>query len=110
MSPSRRATLLLLSTTVLWGSSFFTMDWGTQGIALHLGPAAAPSAFLFLRFLLSALLQVAIFPSILKDLRGPVIRAGILLSIPFYTGFILQATGLVSATSTVVAFLTSLFV
>ncbi len=110
MSPSRRATLLLLSTTVLWGSSFFTMDWGTRGIALQLGRAAAPSAFLFLRFLVSALLQMAIFPSILKDLRGPALRAGVLLSLPFYTGFILQATGLGSATSTVVAFLTSLFV
>jgi drug/metabolite transporter (DMT)-like permease len=110
MIPSRRATLLLLATTVLWGSSFFTMDWGTRGLALRLGPAAAPSAFLFLRFLAAAVLQVAIFPSLLKSLTGPVVRAGAILSLPFYAGFILQATGLVSATSTVVAFLTSLFV
>jgi drug/metabolite transporter (DMT)-like permease len=110
MSPARRATLLLLGTTVLWGSSFFTMDWGTRGLALHVGAAAAPSAFLFLRFLAAAMLQVAIFPRLIGSLSGPVIRAGAILSIPFYAGFILQATGLVSATSTVVAFLTSLFV
>jgi drug/metabolite transporter (DMT)-like permease len=110
MSPARRATLLLLATTVLWGSSFFTMDWGTRGLAPHVGPAAAPSAFLFLRFLAAALLQVAIFPGLLKGLSGPVVRAGVLLSVPFYAGFILQTTGLVSATSTVVAFMTSLFV
>jgi drug/metabolite transporter (DMT)-like permease len=110
MSPSRRATLLLLATTVLWGSSFFTMDWGTRGIALHLGSAAAPAAFLFLRFLAAAVLQIAIFPALLKTLTGSVLRAGAILSIPFYAGFILQATGLGSSTSTVVAFLTSLFV
>ncbi|HEV3026849.1 MAG TPA: DMT family transporter [Planctomycetota bacterium] len=110
MSPSRRATLLLVATTVLWGSSFLTMDWGTRGIALRLGSAAAPSAFLFLRFLASAVLQVAVFPSLLKDLTVPVVRAGAILSLPFYAGFLLQATGLGSSTSTVVAFLTSLFV
>ena len=33
MSPARRATLLLVATTVLWGSSFFTMAWGIEGIA-----------------------------------------------------------------------------
>jgi len=109
MSPSRRATLLLLATTVLWGSSFFTMDWGTRGIAQHLG-SAAPSAFLFLRFLSAALIQVALFPSLLKELTGPVVRAGVILSIPFYAGFILQNTALLTATSTVVAFMTSLFV
>jgi drug/metabolite transporter (DMT)-like permease len=86
------------------------MDWGTRGLAPHVGPAAAPSAFLFLRFLAAALLQVVIFPGLLKGLSGPVVRAGVLLSVPFYAGFILQTTGLVSATSTVVAFMTSLFV
>jgi len=110
MSPSRRATLLLLATTVLWGSSFFAMDWGTRGIALRIGSTAAPSGFLFLRFLAAALCQLAMFPALRKQLRGPVVRAGIVLSIPFYAGFILQATGLGTATSTVVAFLTSLFV
>jgi drug/metabolite transporter (DMT)-like permease len=110
MNPARRATLLLLATTVLWGSSFFAMDWGTRGLALHVGSAAAPSAFLFLRFLTAALLQILIFPRLIGSLSGPVVRAGAILSIPFYAGFILQATGLVSATSTVVAFLTSLFV
>jgi drug/metabolite transporter (DMT)-like permease len=110
MNPARRATLLLLATTVLWGSSFFTMDWGTRGLTPHVGPAAAPSAFLFLRFLAAALLQVAVFPGLLKGLSGPALRAGVVLSLPFYAGFILQTTGLVSATSTVVAFMTSLFV
>jgi drug/metabolite transporter (DMT)-like permease len=110
MSPSRRATLLLLATTVLWGSSFFTMDWGTRAIALRIGSAAAPSGFLFLRFLVAALVQIAVFPALRKQMNGPVMRAGVILSLPFYAGFILQATGLATSTSTIVAFLTSLFV
>src|SRR5581483_6495278 len=110
MSPSRRATLLLLATTVLWGSSFFATDWGNRGLALQVGAAAAPSAFLFLRFLIAALLQAAIFPGAVRSLTGAAVRAGAVLSLPLYAGFILQTTALVSSTSTVVAFLTSLFV
>jgi drug/metabolite transporter (DMT)-like permease len=110
MSTSRRATLLLLATTVLWGSSFFAMDWGTRGLTRHVGSAAAPSAFLFLRFLVAAVVQAAIFPSLRKDLSVPLVRAGAILSLPFYAGFLLQTSGLAAATSTVVAFLTSLFV
>ncbi len=110
MTPARRATLLLLATTVLWGSSFFTMDWGTRGIALHLGTAAAPSGFLFLRFLAALTVHAILFHRALRSLTGRVVLAGVVLSIPFYTGFILQATGLASTTSTVSAFLTSLFV
>ena len=110
MSPERRATLLLFATTILWGSSFFTMDWGTRGIALRLGSAAAPSAFLFLRFLAALVVHAAIFPRALRGLTPRVVAAGALLSLPFYAGFILQATGLGSTTSTVAAFLTSLIV
>src|SRR3982751_5796980 len=110
MSPARRATLLLLATTVLWGSSFFTMDWGTRGLAPHVGPAAAPSAFLFLRFLAAALLQVAIFPGLVKGLSGPVVRAGVLLSVPLSAVFNLKTTGVVWATSPFLALMTSLFV
>jgi drug/metabolite transporter (DMT)-like permease len=110
MSPERRATLLLFATTILWGSSFFTMDWGTRGIALHVGAAAAPSAFLFFRFLAAFVVQAAIFPGAIRGLTRRTIAAGALLSLPFYAGFILQATGLGSTTSTVSAFLTSLFV
>src|SRR5579863_6559029 len=110
MKPERRATILLFATTILWGSSFFTMDWGTRGIAAHVGPAAAPSAFLFLRFLAALVVQAAIFPRALGSLTGRAAGAGVLLSVPFYAGFILQAKGLASTTSTVTAFLTSLFV
>lgn len=110
MSPARRATLLLFATTILWGSSFFTMDWGTRGIAAQIGPAAAPSAFLFLRFLAALAVHAVVFPRALRGLTARGLAAGLILSMPFYAGFILQATGLGATSSTVSAFLTSLFV
>src|SRR5688572_18900857 len=110
MSPARRATILLFATTILWGSSFFTMAWGMEGIAKRLGPAAAPAAYLFLRFVLSLALQAAIFPLALRGLSWRLVGAGVALSIPFYAGFLLQAMGLAETTSTISAFLTSLFV
>jgi drug/metabolite transporter (DMT)-like permease len=110
MSPARRATLLLFATTILWGSSFFTMAWGIQGIAVHVGAAAAPSAYIFLRFLAAVVLQGLIFWRALGGLNARVIGAGVILAIPFYLGFILQATGIEPENSSVSAFLTSMFV
>src|SRR5688500_16861147 len=110
MTPARRATLILFGTTILWGSSFFTMEWGVKGIAARLGPAAAPSAFLFLRFFLALLVFAALFPrTVIRLVRGT-LAGGALLSIPFYAGFILQISGLAETTSTVSAFITSLMV
>src|SRR6266542_2270752 len=110
MSPARRATILLFATTVLWGSSFFTMAWGIEGIARRVGVQAAPSAYIFLRFLAAFLLQGAVFHRALGGLTGRTIRAGVILSVPFYAGFILQAMGIDSENSSISAFLTSLFV
>jgi drug/metabolite transporter (DMT)-like permease len=110
MTPARRATILLFATTILWGSSFFTMAWGIEGIARQVGASAAPSVYIFLRFLVSAVLQAILFHRALAGLNGRVVLAGVTLAIPFYAGFILQAMGLSSESSTVSAFLTSLFV
>jgi len=110
MSPARRATILLFATTVLWGSSFFTMAWGIEGIARRVGIPAAPSAYIFLRFLAAFVLQGVVFHRALRGLGWRTIRAGAILAIPFYAGFILQAMGIDSSNSSVSAFLTSLFV
>src|SRR5581483_11964879 len=110
MNPARRATLLLFATTVLWGSSFFTMMWGMEGVGRRLGAAAAPHGFLFLRFALSLVVQGLIFPRAVLALTPRTAVAGVVLSIPFYAGFVLQVMGLGHTTSTISAFLTSLFV
>lgn len=110
MNPARRATLLLFATTILWGSSFFTMMWGMEGMARRLGPAAAPHGFLFLRFALSLIVQGLVFPLAVRNLSKRIVVAGVVLSLPFYAGFVLQVMGLGHTTSTISAFLTSLFV
>lgn len=110
MNPARRATLILAATTVFWGSSFLAMAWGTKGLAAALGAAAAPSAFIFLRFLAALPIQLAVFPGVLKGLSARTVGAGLALALPFYAGFVLQTTALTSTSSSVVAFLTSLFV
>lgn len=86
------------------------MSWGMTGIAGRLRPSAAPAAFLFLRFLTALVIQAACFWGSLRAITGRVLGAGVLLSLPFYAGFLLQATGLASTSSSVSAFLTSLFV
>jgi len=110
MTPARRATLWLLAMCAIWGSSFFTMKLGTEGLRTAVGPAASPSAFLFLRFLLAAALFPACFPRVFRSLRAGAVAGGAILAVPFYAGFLLQVSGLESTTSTVSAFLTNLTV
>ncbi len=110
MTPDRRATLWLLLMCVIWGSSFFSMDLGLEGVASVLGPGPAPAAFIFLRFLAALLLLPVCVPRAVRELRLPVLRDGFLLSLPFYAGFLLQVTGLGPTTPTVSAFITNLTV
>jgi drug/metabolite transporter (DMT)-like permease len=110
MSNERRATLWLLGICVIWGSSFFAMKLGEQGLASRVGADAAPAAFLFLRFLVAAAIFPFIFPGALRRLTPRVVGAGVLLSLGFYAGFLLQVTGLHFTTPTVSAFLTNLTV
>jgi drug/metabolite transporter (DMT)-like permease len=83
MTQDRRATLWLLSMCAVWGSSFFTMKEGTEGLGPAVGAAAAPSAFLLLRFLLAAALLPVFLPRAVRDLRPGVVRDGFVLSLPF---------------------------
>jgi drug/metabolite transporter (DMT)-like permease len=110
MSTERRATLWLLLATVFWGSSFFSMQLGVTGVSAATGGTAAPTAFLFFRFLVAAALFPLAFPGVLRALSWRAAAGGLLLSIPFYAGFILQATGLRFTPPSVSAFLTGLTV
>lgn len=110
MTPERRATLWLTLLCVLWGSSFFSMQLGGAGLETVVGKKAAPSAFLFLRFATAAALFPLVFPGALRALTRGTIRDGLILSVPFYAGFILQVTGLQETTSTVSAFVTNITV
>lgn len=110
MTAERRATLWLVFLCALWGSSFFTMQGGTQALEGMIGERAAPSGFLFLRFLAAFLLLPCVLPSAIKAVTPRVALHGFLLALPFYVGFILQVDGLRQTTPTVSAFLTNLTV
>jgi drug/metabolite transporter (DMT)-like permease len=86
------------------------MLWAMRGLAPFVGETAAPYAFLGWRFAIALVLQAAVFPGAVRALTPRAIAAGLLLSLPFNAGFLLQTVGLRFTTSTVSAFLTSLFV
>ena len=106
----RRATGWLLAMCVVWGASFPVMKRGLDGLAAVVGPDAAPPAFLFLRFLTAAAILPLVVPRALRELTPAAARAGVLLSLPFTAGFLLQVWGLRSTTPAVSAFLTNLTV
>lgn len=110
MSPERRATAILLATTLFWGSSFLAMLWAIRGLTPSVGASAAPYAFLFWRFAFALVLQAAVFPKAVRALTARAVGAGVLLALPFIAGTFLQTVALPLTTSTISAFLTSLFV
>lgn len=113
-----RAILMLLIACVLWGVSF---NWNKSAQALlgaqlvrvtgdeHLR-AVAPAAFLAVRFLATVVLWIIAFP---RSLRGWTVRsalAGFLGGSFLAGGMLFQHYGLVSASESLMAFLTSLTV
>jgi len=109
-SLERRATAWLVLLTVVWGSSFFSMKRGIAGMEPAVGAAAAPAAFLLFRFGLAAALYPLVFPRVFARLDRRTLADGLLLSLPFYAGFLLQVLGLPRTTATISAFLTNLTV
>lgn len=102
MHPRTRADLILMSITVLWGSTFAVVK-----DTLTLVP---PFFFLTLRFGLAFLAVLLIFPNRLKDWDWPTVRAGIILGLLLFIGFAFQTIGLAEIPATRSAFLTGLVV
>jgi drug/metabolite transporter (DMT)-like permease len=119
-APDRRVALFwLVTTTVVWGSSFFAMKSGIAEVARGLAAAApgtgahvhAPAVFLIARFFVSAILLAAItsaLPQLFASRRA--FADALLLALPFAIGFVLQLYGLAETSATVAAFLTSTYV
>ncbi|HEY3353708.1 MAG TPA: DMT family transporter [Polyangia bacterium] len=113
--PARLAIILLSAVCLFWGMTFLLMQIGTERIRAILGTQdrLGPSAlFLFVRFGLAALLMPLCLPSSVRRLDRVAWAQGLLLSLPFSLGFILQVFGLSQAdvSPSQSAFLTSLFV
>jgi drug/metabolite transporter (DMT)-like permease len=93
----RRADLLLLSITAIWGTTFAIVHAATAQFP--------PLALIALRFAFAAAL---LLPWVLRDLRGPVLRAGALLGLLLFVGFATQTWGIARTTPARAGFITGL--
>jgi drug/metabolite transporter (DMT)-like permease len=93
----RRADLLLLSITAVWGTTFAIVHVATAQFP--------PLALIALRFALAAAL---LLPWVLRDLRWPVLRSGALLGVLLFTGFATQTLGIARTTPARAGFITGL--
>jgi drug/metabolite transporter (DMT)-like permease len=100
LSPQRRAEALLLSITVIWGSTFV--------ITKSLIGLNSPLFYTAIRFLLSSLILFALFPRRLTALPRSALRRGSILGFFLFTGFALQTVGIQYTTASKSAFFTGM--
>lgn len=114
MNVRRRATWALLLVTLLWGGTFIWMKQALDAsVALtpNLAKNDAAIFFVLMRFLIAS----ALLPLVLSEARKGLLsisnwKAGFLLGVLIWGGFLLQMIGLTDVTPAVSAFLTSLYV
>lgn len=100
MTRQLKADLAILGITVVWGSSFIIMKNITEDIP--------PYAYLALRFLVAAIILIAVFHRQLKSINLRSIWSGSLVGLTLYAGMMLQVTGLKTTSASNSAFITGL--
>jgi drug/metabolite transporter (DMT)-like permease len=98
----RRAEALLLSATVIWGSTFVV----TKGIL----DETTPLIYTSIRFLLASLLIGLLFRKKVQRLHRAALLPGIVLGFLLFTGFAFQTIGLEVTTASKSAFFTGMLV
>jgi drug/metabolite transporter (DMT)-like permease len=96
--------LALLLTTLIWGATFPA----TKAVLTQI----APIPFLFVRFLLGAILVAGVLLSMRRRVRSdaPVLKLAAIATIFLYLGYLLQTIGLRYTTASNSAFITALYV
>ena len=102
MSKSRRAELLLVCTTVIWGSTFVVTKDALGG--------SSPILFVALRFLAASFILTLFFFKKLRLLRWEEAKKGVILGLLIYIGFVAQTIGLQYTTASKSAFFTGTLV
>ena len=110
MHMERRATIWLLATTFIWGSTFFSMKMGQAAIEAAAGQHSWHSGLLFLtlRFALATVLLSILLPRAWRALNRSALVDSVIVSLPGVIGIALQSAALRSGSSATVAFITSL--
>lgn len=102
MTPRRKAELVLLSTTLIWGGSFVIMKLGFEDVS--------PFLFVAIRFSLGSLLFGLIFFRHLRSIRRSAFWKSCVLGALLGAGLTLQTYGLQITTASKSAFITGMMV
>ena len=102
MSPQRRAELILLSITIVWGSTFVV----TKSILSE----SSPLFYSAIRFLLAAAILFVISIRRCSQSSISAIKHGSVLGLLLYIGFVLQTIGIKYTTASKAAFFTGMLV
>src|SRR5687768_1931890 len=96
MHMERRATIWLLATTFIWGSTFFSMKLGQKAIGLASGVQTWHTGLLFLtlRFTLATIILSIVLPRAWRALNKSAFFDSIIVSLPGVVGIALQAIAL----------------
>jgi len=102
MTPRRKAELVLLSTTLIWGGSFVVMKLGFEDVS--------PFLFVAIRFTIGSLLFGAFFFKHLRSIRPSAVWKSGILGLLLGAGLTLQTYGLKITTASKSAFITGMMV
>lgn len=102
MSSQRRAEFLLLSITVIWGSTFV--------VTKSLLELNSPLWYTMLRFVLAGAFVFIAFPRRILSTTRVALKTGIVLGLFLYIGFAMQTVGMQYTTASKSAFFTGMLV
>ncbi len=102
MSPQRRADLLLLSVTIVWGSTFV--------ITKQILAENSPYFYSGIRFLLASAIVFLLFARRCLATPRETFKHGAVLGVFLYVGFVIQTIGLNYTTASKAAFFTGMLV
>ena len=110
----RKAALVLLSVTLVWGATFIWMKQALNALEVEIetfGTFSVVAYLVALRFLIATALVAVVFPKARAGLRLPVIwKGGGILGGLMLVGFVSQMVALNDINPSTSAFLTSLYV
>lgn len=92
---------ILVIVAIIWGSGFIVTQFG-------LDSNFSPPFIIFSRFLIATLIFAIAFRKEIVNMKVEDIKAGIIVGVALFTGFILQTYGLESTSPSVNAFITAL--
>jgi drug/metabolite transporter (DMT)-like permease len=102
MTARTRGELFLLSTTVIWGSTFVAQKIGLVEMS--------PMLMIAMRFGLATAILLALFARSILPLSSEELRKGGILGLLLFLGFVVQTIGLLHTTASKSAFITSMMI